>query len=101
MTSFTVKTPVLAAAAITIETTAATVGNARSAASSAAGAAGAFGGESIGGAFTSMCSRAQQATEELETVMHSLSRNVASAAVGYLVTDQGIVPTNAMPGFKA
>jgi hypothetical protein len=26
---------------------------------------------------------------------------VAAASVGYLVTDQGVVPTKALPGFKA
>ena len=101
MSSFTVHTPALAAAAMTISTTAASVSSARSAAASASGQAGAFGGEPIGGAFSAMCSRAQQATGELEQTMRSLSGNVAAAAVGYLVTDQGIVPTSALPGFKA
>lgn len=101
MSSFTVKTPALAAAAVTISATAGSVTSAHSAAASAAGQAGGFGGEPIAGAFTSMCSRAQAATNELEQTMRSLSGNVAAAAVGYLVTDQGIVPTSALPGFKA
>jgi hypothetical protein len=101
MPTFSVKTPALAAAALVIDGTASAVGDARSAAASAAGQAGAFEGEPIGGAFMAMCARAQGATAELEQTMRSLSRNVAAAAVGYLVTDQGIVPTKALPGFKA
>jgi hypothetical protein len=101
MSSFTVSTPALAAAALAISGKAASAGDAHSAAQSAAGAAGAFGGEPIGGAFIDMCSRAQDATAALQTTMESLSKNVAAASVGYLVTDQGIVPTKALPGFKA
>jgi uncharacterized protein YukE len=101
MSGFTVKTPALAAAALTIDATTGSVRSAQSAASSASGQSGAFGGEPIGGAFDSMCTRAQAAIRELEQTMQSLSRNVAAAAVGYLVTDQGIVPTSALPGFKA
>jgi hypothetical protein len=48
-----------------------------------------------------MCSRAQDATAAVQTTMEALSKNVAAASVGYLVTDQGIVPTKALPGFKA
>jgi hypothetical protein len=101
MSSFTVHTPALAVAAMTISTTAGAVNSAYSAAGSASGQAGAFGAEPIGGAFVAMCSRAQQVTDELEQTMRSLSRNVAAASVGYLVTDQGIVPINALPGFTA
>lgn len=92
MSSFTVHTPVLAAAALIIEAGARSAGDARSAAASAAGQAGAFGGEPIGGAYGAMCARAQAAVQELETTMHALSANVAAAAVGYLVTDQGVIP---------
>jgi uncharacterized protein YukE len=101
MSSFTVHTPALAAAALAISANAGTVGSAKSAAASAAGSAGSFGGEPIGAAFSDMCSRAQEAMEALETTMQSLSHNVAAASVGYLVTDQGVVPTKMMPGFKA
>jgi hypothetical protein len=100
MTSFTVHTPALAAAALAIGANANSVGDANSAAQSASGAAGAFGGEPIGSAFMDMCSRAQTATQALHTTMQELSHNVAAASVGYLVTDQGIVPTKALPGFK-
>jgi hypothetical protein len=100
MSSFTVNTPALAAAALTISVNAGSVGDARSAAQSASGAAGAFGGEPIGAAFLDMCSRAQDATSALQATMESLARNTAAAATGYLVTDQGVVPTKALPGFK-
>jgi hypothetical protein len=100
MSSFTVHTPSLAAAAVTIGATAGAADSAHQAAASAAAQAGAFGGEPITGAFLAMCSRAQQATAELEATVGGLSRNVAAAAVGYLVTDQGVVPIKALPGFK-
>lgn len=76
------------------------MGDARSAAASAAGQAGAFGGEPIGGAYEAMCSRAQAAMGELESTIQSLGRNTAAAAVGYLVTDHGVVPIKGMPGFR-
>jgi hypothetical protein len=101
MSTLSVQTPALAAAALRIAATASSVNSAGSAAASASGQAGAFGGESIGGAFTAMCGRAQTATAELEQTMQALSRNVAAAAVGYLVTDRGIVPISLMKGFKA
>lgn len=99
MSSFTVSTPALAAA-LAISGNAANVGDTNSAAQSASGAAGAFGGEPIGAAFIHTCSRAQDATAALQTTMKSLSKNVAAASVGYLVTDQRIVLTKALPGFK-
>lgn len=101
MSSLTVNTPALAAAALAISANATSVGDAQSAAQSASAAFGAFGGEPIGAAFLDMCTRAQTATGALQTTMESLSRNVAAASVGYLVTDQGVVPTKALPGFKA
>jgi len=100
MSYFKVVTPTLAAAALMIDGNAESVRSAGSSASSAAGQEGAFAGEQIAGAFAAMCVRAQQATEELEGTMQDLSRNVAAAAVGYLVTDRGIVPIRDMPGFK-
>jgi hypothetical protein len=101
MPSFTVNTPALAAAALTISTTGSSLGNARSAASSASTSSGSFGGEAIAASFMEMCTRAAQAMDALETTVQSLSRNVAAASVGYLVTDHGIVPTKQIPGFKA
>jgi hypothetical protein len=100
VTTFTVHTPALAAAAVAIGATGGSASSAHQAAASAAAQAGAFGGEPITGAFLSMCSRAQQATAELETTVGALSNNVAAAAVGYLVTDQGVVPIKMLPGFK-
>lgn len=100
MSSFTVHTPALAAAAIVINASSHSVGDARSAAASAAGQAGAFGGEPIGGAYEAMCARAQTAMQELESTIQSLGRNTAAAAVGYLVTDHGVVPISGLPGFK-
>ncbi len=101
MSSFTVHTPALAAAALAISANANSVGDANNAAAAASGAAGSFGGEPIQAVFSDMCIRAQTATQALQTTMQSLSHNVAAASVGYLVTDQGIVPTTALPGFKA
>lgn len=80
MSSLTVHTPARAAAALTISANAGSVSDAKSAAASAAGAAGAFGGEPIGGAFSDMCTRGQEAMGVLQTTMESLSRNVAAAA---------------------
>jgi uncharacterized protein YukE len=100
MSSFTVNTPELAAAAVQINGSAATVGSARSAAASASGQAGAFGGEPIEAAFIGMCNRALSAMQEIETTIHQLSGNVAAAAVGYIVTDQGIVPVKDLFGAK-
>jgi hypothetical protein len=99
MSTFKVLTPALAAAAIEIELTASYASSAGSAATP--GQLGAFGNESIGVAFAGMCVRAQQATTELEQTARMLSQNVAAAAMGYLVTDQGVVKMTELPGFKA
>ena len=61
---------------------------------------GAFGSEPIAAAFAGMQGRAQQATQELAQTVGMLSRNVAAAAQGYLVTDHGIVAEAALPGFQ-
>jgi hypothetical protein len=98
MSSFQVMTPTLAAAAAEIYATADHVGSAGSAIPTAQ--QGAFGSEAIGAAFGDMCVRAHEATAELEQTLGMLSRNVAAASVGYLVTDQGIVAI-ARLGFKA
>jgi Excreted virulence factor EspC, type VII ESX diderm len=100
MSAFSVNPQALASAASTIHATASSVSQATSAAASAQGQAGAFGGEPIGGAFEAMCARAQTATQELDTTMQSLARNVGAAAIGYLVTDQGIVPISALKAFS-
>lgn len=100
LSSFCVQTPALAAAALQVGASAATVGSARSAAASASGQAGAFGGEPIEAAYLAMCSRAQTAMGEIEATIHQLAGNVAAAAVGYLVTDRGVVPVGDLFGAK-
>lgn len=47
-----------------------------------------------------MCARAQTAMEEIERTVHQLAANVAAAAVGYIVTDRGIVPVKDLFGAK-
>lgn len=96
-----VQTPELAVAASVIGGTARSAEAAHAAAASARGDEAAFGGEPIGATFASMCENASQATAELAHTIDSLSRNVAAASLGYLTTDQGVVPIKALPGFKA
>jgi hypothetical protein len=98
VSSFTVVTPSLAAAAAQIDACAALAAAAGAALLAGQGAA--FGSEPIAGAFAGMCARARSATAELDQTVAMLSRNVAAAAVGYLVTDRGIVAESALPGFK-
>ncbi len=100
MSTIKVVTPALAAASVQIANTAASAGSARAAATAAAGQAGAFGGEPIGAIFMDMCSRAETAMSEIETTVGSLSTNVGAAAIGYLVTDQGIIPEARLMGFR-
>lgn len=47
-----------------------------------------------------MCARAQTAMQEIEATIHDLAGNVAAAAVGYIVTDQGVVPVKDLFGAK-
>ena len=101
MLSFTVRTPALAAAALSIGANPNSVGDANSAAQSASGAAGSFGDEPVQAAFIDMCIRAQSGTRALQTTMQSLSHNVRRRLGRLLVTDQGVVPTKALSGFKA
>jgi hypothetical protein len=101
MSSFKVLTPALAAAAIEIELSGRFVTSAGAAVTP--GQQGAFGSEPIGAAFADMSTRAQEATTELEHTVQMLSRNVAAAAIGYLVTDQGIAAISELHrygGFK-
>jgi len=100
LSTFSVQTPALAAAALRIHASADTVGSALSAAVSASGQAGAFGGEPIEAAYIAMCARAQTAMQEIEATIHDLAGNVAAAAVGYIVTDQGVVPVKDLFGAK-
>jgi len=47
-----------------------------------------------------MCVEAERAVGELGQTVDELSRNVAMAALGYLTTDQGVIPISALPGFR-
>ena len=96
MSTFSVLTPALVVASSEIYKTGIYATEAALAASPSS--QGAFGSEPIGDAFAVMCGNAQQAMEELAQTVGMLSRNVAAAGVGYLVTDQGIVPIAAIPG---
>lgn len=98
MSALTVVTPALAAASVQINSTAACAASARAAAVAAAGQSGAFGGEPIGAIFLDMCSRAQTAMSEIETTVQSLATNVGAAALGYLITDRGVIPEAKLPG---
>jgi uncharacterized protein YukE len=101
MATFSVQTPALAAAALRISGTASTAETATTAADSLANYAGAFEGEPIGAAWLQMSDRASTAVAHLVTILDSLSRNVAAASAGYLVTDQGVVPFKDLFGTKA
>jgi hypothetical protein len=98
VSSFTVKTPALAAAAVLINSTVSSVEDVQSSAASAGAQSGAFGGEPIEAVYSAMCTRAGVAMGEIASTMQQLSQNVAAASVGYLVTDQGILPTFVVGG---
>jgi len=95
-----VQTPELALASSVIGGLGASVGSAQGQVGSASGEGGAFGGEPVGDAFISMCVEAERAVGELGQTVGELSRNVAMAALGYLTTDQGVIPISALPGFR-
>jgi hypothetical protein len=101
MATFSVQTPALAAAAIRINGAATTGQSASSAVQSLEGYAGGFEGEPIGAAYLAMAGRAATAVDDLVGIMQALSRNVAAASAGYLVTDQGVVPFKDLFGTKA
>lgn len=90
---FQVQTPELALAAAGIGRVAAEVQAAGRAVRSAESEAGAFGGEPIGSAFLSMCGAASRAAGEYGQATDALARNVAMASLGYVTTDEGIIPT--------
>jgi hypothetical protein len=87
-----VETPELAVAASAIGQLTGEIDDAQSAVSSAAGAAGSFGDEPIAGAFSAMCGQATSALAEYESTISALSVNVASASLGYVTTDEGVIP---------
>jgi hypothetical protein len=94
-----VQTPELALAASVIGSLGATAQQARQEVAAAQGEAAGFGGEPIGAAFLSMCSRATQAVAQIQQATDGLAQNVAMASVGYLNTDQGVVPISALKTF--
>jgi uncharacterized protein YukE len=55
---------------------------------------GAFGGEPAGAAFDSMAGRASDALQSIANVLGDLATNTAAAAQGYIVTDQGAIPSS-------
>lgn len=61
---------------------------------SAGGSAGAFGGEPAGDAFTSACTRGASAVSSIADALEQLAVNTAAAAEGYVITDQGAIPTS-------
>lgn len=64
------------------------------------GDASAFGGEVPQGAFSDMCAAAEHAVEDLASTTAQLANAVGAAAVGYLTTDEGVIPMAALAGFK-
>lgn len=95
-----VQTPELAIAASAIGQANGSAQDAKSQVESARGHAGAFGGEPFGAAFLEMCSMASTAVDQYVSTADQLAHNTAAASVGYLTTDQGVVPIDRLPGFK-
>jgi Excreted virulence factor EspC, type VII ESX diderm len=91
-----VQTPELAVAAAVIGQLSGEIADAQSAVSSAQGAAGAFGDEPIAGAFAAMCGQATNALAEYDQTITSLSHNVAAASLGYVSTDEGVIPVKVL-----
>jgi hypothetical protein len=89
-----VETPELAAASALIGQLSSEIQDAQSAVSSAEGAAGAFGGEPIGAAFEAMCGQASRALSAYDGTIKALSRNVGMASLGYVSTDEGVIPVS-------
>jgi uncharacterized protein YukE len=91
-----VQTPALAAAAGVIGSLKGATADARSDTSSAQAGAASFGGEPAGAAFDTACADALKAIDELEDTIGQLANNVAMAALGYLNTDLGVIPIDAL-----
>jgi hypothetical protein len=91
MTSFQVQVPSLLDGSESIRLAAQIAGTARESARSAGSRSGAFGTEPITATFEEMCTRADQALDELQNALGMLSDSVGRAAFGYLTTDQGVV----------
>lgn len=52
-----------------------------------------FGGEPAGEAFVSACARGASALGAIAEALEGLSTNTAAAAAGYVMTDQGAIPS--------
>ena len=55
---------------------------------------GAFGGEPAGAAFTGACARGASAVRSIAGALDQLALNTAAAAEGYVVTDEGVIPSS-------
>jgi uncharacterized protein YukE len=87
-----VQTPELGVAATAITSVAGELGEAQGAVRSAQGQAGSFGGGPVAAAFSNVCSQAARAAGEYESTATQLADNVAAAALGYVNTDEGVIP---------
>ena len=56
--------------------------------------AAAFGGEPAGESFSGACTRAASSLGTIADAMQQLANNTAAAAEGYVVTDQGAIPSS-------
>jgi len=54
---------------------------------------GAFGGEPVGAAFSGACARGGDALGSITDALGQLATNTAAAAEGYVVTDNGAIPS--------
>jgi hypothetical protein len=94
-----VQTPVLAAAAGVIGSLQDTAAEGRAAARSAHEGTASFGGEPAGAMFSDACAMGVRAIDEIDRTVGALSHNVAMAALGYLNTDEGVIPMSALTKF--
>jgi uncharacterized protein YukE len=81
-----------AAGAISVAAETARLGEGR--ARAAGNAAGAFGGEPAGDAFSAACARGAGALGSIADALDQLSNNTSAAAHGYVVTDEGAMPSS-------
>jgi uncharacterized protein YukE len=61
---------------------------------SASSAGEAFGGEPAGAAFTGACARVIQAAGSIGDCLDQLATNTSAASQGYIVTDEGAMPSS-------
>lgn len=89
-----VQTPELALAAGAIGKLKSEIEGAQTAINSARGQVGAFGGDPVASAFSDMCGQASQAAAEFGETVSQLANNVAMASLGYVTTDEGVIPVS-------